>query len=59
LDWYQGAVLGGVGVVVAVDGVPGDQDAVAERAEGHGAFDGVAGAVAGLFDAQDVFGFQG
>jgi hypothetical protein len=41
--------------VVAGEVVPDDDDALGVEAEGDGAFDGVAGAVAGLADAGGLF----
>ena len=49
-----GSAVCGVGGGVAVQGVPEDQQGVAEQPEHDGAFDGFLGAVAGLADAEDV-----
>ena len=50
------AAGGGAGVVVAVPGVPGDDQGVGEQGERDGALDGAAGAVAGFAGAEDVAG---
>jgi len=42
--------------VVSVQGVPEDRQRHREELKGHGALDGLRGAVAGLFDAEDVLG---
>ena len=50
------AAGGGAGAVVAVPGVPDDDQGGSEQGERDGALDGAAGAVAGLAGAQDVAG---
>ena len=50
------AAGGDPGWAVAVPGVPGDDQGAGEQGERDGAFDGSAGAVAGLAGAEDVAG---
>src|SRR3984957_1837877 len=50
------AAGGDAGPVVAVAGVPGDDQGAGEQGERDGALDGAAGAVAGLAGAEDVAG---
>jgi hypothetical protein len=50
------AAGGGAGAVVAVPGVPYDDQCVDEQGERDGALDSAAGAVAGLAGAEDVAG---
>jgi hypothetical protein len=53
---FGGAAGGDAGGVVAVAGVPGDDQGVDEQGERDGALDGAAGPGAGLAGAEDVAG---
>ena len=50
----RGPAVCDVGAGVAVQGVPDDEQAVAEQPEGDGPFDGLGDPVAGLPDPEDV-----
>ena len=53
-DPYHGAAVCDVGGGVAVEGVPEDEQAMAEQSEGDGPLHGFLDPVAGLPDAEDV-----
>jgi len=50
-------VLGDVGGVVTVEGVPDDCEGHAQELEGYGPLHGAGGAVAGMADAGELFSF--